>query len=304
MRTRLNIRKLFFSKPDLPFDKEEANRYLPWVIGVMTALTSFILAFGVSIGNMVYDRQEDLSYRAQIHLPYHNGQEQLEAKNLLADLRKDANIAQAEILPAEELNKLLAPWIGTSTDSKLLPLPVALDLRFVAKSVEQGKINAEILRAKYSATYPRMLVDDYAKWLNSFNNITSTAAWMLYGLAALLLAAAITVILLITRASVQLHFSIVRLLHRIGAEDRYISRQFQINATSLALKGATPGALIAAGGFLLVRFGIHHQNIPSMPDLNFTLPIFALFLGIPTFMGVCVAITIQISVQGLLKKLH
>ena len=293
-----------FPRPDLPFDREDANRYLPWIIAVMTALTGFLLAIGIMLGGLVQDNQKDLAYRVQIQLPYNQGREVDAAEKLTTRLKTFSGIASAEIVNEKEAQKLLEPWLGNSEGIAMLPMPAIIEVKMQADAVDKGQISATSLREMLGDAWPGMVVDGYEQWISDFNRLTKSIQLGLYGIAILVLCSAIVVILLITRASVQLHFPIVRLLHRIGAKDDYISKQFQMNATTLTLKGTIPGIIIAA---CLYGFSGHFASqIPviTMPESHFSWPLVVILLAIPACMVACVSAAVQLTVKQMLLRLH
>jgi cell division transport system permease protein len=293
-----------FPRPDLPFDREDANRYLPWIIAVMTALTGFLLAIGIVLGGLVQDNQKDLAYRVQIQLPYNQGREIEAAEKLAARLKTFSGIVAADIVSEKDAQKLLEPWLGSSEGVAVLPMPAIIEVKMRAESVDKGEISAKSLRDMLGDAWPGMVVDGYEQWIADFNRLTKSIQFGLYGIAALVLCSAIVVILLITRASVQLHFPIVRLLHRIGAKDEYISKQFQMNATTLTLKGTVPGIAIAAALYGFSGHFVSKIPILSMPDTGFSWPLVAILLAIPLCMVACVSAAVQLTVRQMLLRLH
>lgn len=293
-----------FPRPDLPFDREDANRYLPWIIAVMTALTGFLLSVGIMLGGLVHDNQKDLAYRVQIQLPYNDGKEVEAAQRLAERLKTFSGIAAADIVGKDDAQKLLEPWLGSSQSIAVLPMPAIIDVKMQPDAVDKGEISVKSLRDLLGDAWPNMVIDGYEQWIADFNHLTKSVQLGLYGIALLVLCSAIVIILLITRASVQLHFPIVRLLHRIGAKDDYISKQFQINATSLTLKGTIPGIILAASLYAFSGKVLAKLPILALPDATFSLPLMFMFVAIPVCMVICVSIAVQLTVRQMLLRLH
>lgn len=295
---------LFIPRPDLPFDREDANRYLPWIIAIMTALTGFLMCIGIVLGGMVQDNQKDLVYRVQIQLPYSDGKETAVAEKLVTRLQSIAGVESAEIVSSKETQNLLKPWLGNSIALTMLPIPTIIDIKLNAQAADKGKISASSLRDTLGDVWPGMVVDGYEQWISDFNRLTKSVQIGLYSIASLVLFSAVIIILLITRASVQLHFPIVRLLHRIGAKDEYISQQFQMNATTLTLKGTLLGVIIAAGLFTAVGRMVTTLPIIALPETTFSMPIIVVLLAIPIGMVGCVSAAVHITVRQMLLKMH
>jgi cell division protein FtsX len=151
--------------------------------------------------------------------------------------------------------------------------------------------------------YPDLIVERFASWVDKFNDTARNMQRVIYAVALFMLLAMVAVIILITRASVQLHFDIVKLLHRMGAKDHYISRQFQWNAIALTLKGAIPGAVLAALMTTACFLFINQLEVGS-PLQNQLGMYVALFVLLPAFLTLCVGISTYSTVRHTLRRLH
>ncbi len=291
-------------KADLPFDQEDANRYLPWIIAVMTALTTFMLALGLSFSGFFMDYHSDFEYRMQIQVPYADGEEQGQAEAILERLSKIEGIERAAPVSSSAMQDILSPWLGGTDVIDLLPVPKVIDVWMEPDAYDAGTVNAATVHDALKTSYPTIVVDDYRAWVKDFNAITNTVKRIAYGLGSIMLLAAVIVVLLITRASVQLHFPIVRLLHRMGAQDHYITKQFQVNAAVLTLKGAFFGVIAAAIFYYILSAVVGGMNIPIMPDTLLSGLHAVLFLLLPLLMSMVVAGATYLNVLGMLRRLH
>ncbi|MGE0719891.1 MAG: cell division protein FtsX, partial [Alphaproteobacteria bacterium] len=98
---------------------------------------------------------------------------------------------------------------------------------------------------------PDISVDDHRLWLDRL------LAWVdavRLGALAVLACAVVGIVLtvaLATRAALAIHRDVIEILHMIGAQDRYIARQFQRQALWMGLRGGLVGAVLAT---LLILF--------------------------------------------------
>lgn len=298
------MRRLPLFTPDLPFAQEDANRYLPWVIAVMSCLTVFLAGAGITLNSIFIEHNREFEYRLQIQVPYDDGKEDVSARAIVARLQNTPGIAGASVTPQERLKKILGPWLGDENFLDLLPVPAVVEVKMDGKAYEKGSVSSAIVRDSLAKDFPGIAVDDYREWVSNLNAITSGLRHAIYIVAFLLLAAAVTVVILITRASVQIHFPIVRLLHRMGAEDRYITRQFQLNASMLTLKGAAAGTVTGALLYALAMLYLHAFELPILPQSIIVTPHLVLFFCLPFLMSIGVAITTFFSVQMMLTRLY
>lgn len=293
-----------FMRSDLPFDQEDAHRYLPWIIGAMTALAAFMMAAGLTLSHLFVSYTSEYEHRLQIQIPFADGEEKVQAKRLLDTLKNTPGVERISIVSDSDMSELLGPWLGSEDVLGLLPVPAALDVWLNPKAQEQGEIGAKQLRQTIADRFPSAVVDDYQQWAADFNSVTTMIKRVAYFMALMIVAAVTTVVLLISRASVQLHFPIVTLLHRMGAQDAYISRQFQINAAWLTFKGAMGGAVAAGLLYALIGGIIEGLDLPLLPDGMLFPSHIVLFALLPVLMSILVATTTWMSVQTMIQRIY
>lgn len=293
-----------FLRSDLPFDQEDAHRYLPWIIGAMTALAAFMMAAGLTLNHMFVSYTSAYEHRLQIQLPFADGAEREQAEKLREVLKHTPGVAQASLVSDTDMAALLGPWLGSADMLELLPIPEVLDVWLVPEAHMKGEVGAEQLRARLADRFPLAIVDDYQQWAADFRAVTGMIKRAAYFMALLIVAVVTIVVLLISRASVQLHFSIVTLLHRMGAQDTYISRQFQINAAWLTLKGAMGGAVAAGLLYALIGGLIEELDLPLLPEGTLFPAHILLFSIFPLLMSGLVAAATRMSVQTVIRRLY
>lgn len=301
VKKRTLLERLPLPRTDLPFSKEDANRFLPWIIGIMTLLTGLALAAGLALNGMMVAQISSFDQRYQVHIPYDNGKEKDTAQQIMQSLPRQQGIVKAELMNEAKVSALLEPWLGSNTPIEMLPVPLIIDVW-----ISEEGVDAEAAQDALSALgtqYPDVIVERFASWVEKFNDTAHSIQQAIYSIALLLLVAMIAIIILITRTSVQLHFDIVKLLHRMGAKDHYISRQFQWNAVLLTLKGALPGSALTALITILCYYFLNRLDL-SGPLHSQTGAFIALFILLPCFLTLCVGFSTYRAVRHTLRRLH
>lgn len=291
-------------RSDLPFDQEDAHRYLPWVIGVMTALAAFMMASGLTLGHLFVSYSAEFEHRLQIQLPHADGEEKSQAARLAETLRTLPGVLRAEPVSERDMADLLSPWLGDAELLSLLPVPAVVDVWLDPAAHTDGNVSAKHIRQSIAERFPGAVVDDYRQWAADFHAMTSMVKQVAWFMALLIVLTAATVVLLISRASVQLHFPIVTLLHRMGAQDSYISRQFQLNAAWLTFKGALIGTLCAGSFYAFIGGVIEQLELPLFPEGMLFTSHALLFVCLPLVMSALVATTTRLSVQTMIERLY
>jgi cell division transport system permease protein len=165
---------------------------------------------------------------------------------VLAVLRSTPGVARAEPLNRSQVADLLAPWLGSSALIDALPVPQLVDVTLAPRAT----IDTASLAGRLADAAPGTTLDDHGRWLGQLLRLATLAsltALVIVGVVAISAVIAVTVIAvtITTRAGLALHHEAIDLLHLIGAEDRYIAREFGREALLLGLRGSLVGIVIA-----------------------------------------------------------
>ena len=169
--------------------------------------------------------------------------------NKISDyLSRQPGVAAARPLSIDDSNALLEPWIGQTDVLKSLPVP-----RMIALELDRSRtVDIEKLRNDLGATFNGAGLDDHRHWQAQIRSVTRSLA--LGGLAILMLVGAATTAIIIsaTRSAMASNREIVEVLHFIGANDRFIAREFEKHFLALGVRAGLVGAGSAMLVFLLL----------------------------------------------------
>jgi cell division transport system permease protein len=192
------------------------------------------------------------------------------AAETLAGVR---GVVEAQALPREKAEALLAPWIGTEALVDDLPTPRLVTLELDPKAPPTAAILDRALRAAgVDAT-----VDDHSRWIADIERAADIARFAALGVFALIAAATAAVIAFATRAGLAARRDVIEVLHFSGAEARFIASLFQNRFAAMgALAGLLGGAAAAIIGALARYLGGGGGVAPVLPlawiDLLAALP--------------------------------
>lgn len=169
--------------------------------------------------------------------------------NTVADfIRRQPGIVAARPLPQSESNALLEPWLGQTDILNSLPVP-----RLIAIELNRGAPpDIERLRADLAKAYPPAALDDHRHWKAQIQAVTRSLA--LGGLAILVLVGTATMMIIIsaTRSAMASNREIVEVLNFVGANDRFISHEFEKHFLALGVRAGVVGAGLAMLVFLVL----------------------------------------------------
>jgi cell division transport system permease protein len=168
-------------------------------------------------------------------------------------LAKQKGITQVKPLTAEDSAKLLEPWLGETTALSALPIP-----RLIAVEIDRSNPpDIALIKDALTQNFEGVTLDDHRRWQAEIKTLTRSAA--LGGLAVLGLVAAATIAVIVsaTRSAMATNREIIEVLHFVGANERFISREFERHFLGLGIRAGLVGALAAALAFLLFPILTH-----------------------------------------------
>ena len=286
-------------KPDVPLSRDEASRFLPWIIALMVYLTALTLAGSFSLHRTVTAGHNAQMQSFSVHLPHiaENGDEV--AKKVLEIVRSTPGVTEAEIISTSHIKEMVEPWFGKSTAVNNLPLPTIIE----AKLLNGADIDYAALKAKIVTIVPDADIDDHKQWIAQFSGFVHLVQWVLFAIAFFIISATAAVVIFACKTSLKIHRNTVALLHRLGAMDGYIASQFQQHAALLALKGAFVGCGFAAGTMLALHLMARHIDSPLFPSFTLLLSHWIILIALPAAMSLLALLSARLSVLGALRRM-
>jgi len=215
----------------------------PWVIAIMVTITVIAAATGLALRNIANAAALDLAGGVSVQIieaqaPIRTAQAQAAQKALMAV----PGVISARMVPQEELDQLLVPWLGSGmSDADMVPVPAMIDVRLTG-AADGGRLAA--LRAALRHAAPGARVDAQSHWLAPVFEAMDSLRWLavsMIGLLALALAAAV---LLSARSALGTHRQTIEIVHNLGGTDAQIARIFQRSMGMDATLGSLVGLVL------------------------------------------------------------
>jgi cell division transport system permease protein len=234
------------------------------VIALMVALGITLLAGAAALRHVDQEWRQALTGRWTVELdpadptrPVPQG----DIDRAVASLRTISGLTDVHAVQPAELKRLLQPWLRDETLVSELPLPALIDVRVNADS------SLPALAQKIASQVPGAKLDDHGAWTRDLMRLAKTGeALGLVMFAAIALVSILTVAAT-ARARLAINRPEIELLHRLGASDGYIARQFQASALQAAAAGALLGSIVAGGG-LAALTTLARAQAPLIPQLR------------------------------------
>ena len=241
-------------------ERSLAGRALVLVIVIMTFLATLAAGAVHLVADASNDWSRSVSRETTIQIRPVPGRvierDVSEAAELAGRVR---GVAEVKVFSREEAARLLEPWLGSGLDLTDLPVPRLIVLRLASGAPP----DFAALKAQLAENVPNAALDDHRAWLARLVRMADTLVALGLAVLALVLIATGLAVGFATRGAMAGTAQIIDVLHLVGAEDRFIAREFQRHFLRLGLRGAAIGCALAVAFFLVA--GLLSGRISGAP---------------------------------------
>ena len=167
------------------------------------------------------------------------------SQDIVRFLTGQIGVREVQLLSLDQSAELVEPWLGQISAVKELPLP-----RLIAVQIDRDNPpDLTTLRAALTSKFPVATLDDHRAWQQQIRRVTGSLA--LGGIAVIVLMgmATIAVVVSAARSAMASNREIIEVLNFVGAEERFIARQFELHFLTLGIRAGIVGAFAAAAVF-------------------------------------------------------
>lgn len=239
---------LIRNQPLVPPDST-AGRALVTVVAILTFLAALAAGSAQLVATASSNWSSTISREATIQIkpdPRRDIEQDIAQADSIA--RSYDAVASTQVYSRQESERLLEPWLGVNADFSELPVPriIVLSLKPVEGNL-QGDLQADLgeLRQQLADSIPSATLDDHRNWIERLSAMAGTVVMVAILIVALVLAAAALAIASTTRGAVAGDRHILEVLHFVGADDRFIAREYQARFFRLGLRGGLIGSIAA-----------------------------------------------------------
>ncbi|HVR90221.1 MAG TPA: cell division protein [Novosphingobium sp.] len=222
---------------------------MPWVIAIMITLTVIAAAAGFALRNIANATAAELAGGITVQIVEADpGVRDRQAEAALDALSRTAGVTNARLVPQEEVDALVEPWLGSGANAEAVPVPALIDARLT------GTISGERIRGlaqNLRAVAPAARVDAQSSWLRPVFGAIASLQWLALALIVLLALATAAAVLLAARTALGSNRDTIEVVHLLGGTDAQIARVFQ---RSIAVDAAGGGAVGLALGLGVILF--------------------------------------------------
>jgi len=297
---------MIFGRSDLPLERDALGRFLPWLIAFMVFLAILAMAGALLLTGLSERWDRGLSATLTVEIPPDISPDgairPLDAATLttvLQTLRSTKGVTAAAIVPPEQVQKLLEPWLGSAAKADDLPLPMLIDVTIDGETF----VDTTALSRRLVTIADGIGVDDHRLWLDRllrmFRAIEALAAFVVLLIAL----ATIGTVIFTTRTGLTVHRDAIEVLHLIGAHDRYVARQFARRALLLGLQGGLMGSALAIPALYGARALVGDVPSDLMPEVQLSIWHWVALSAVPVCVSILAMVTARITVLRTLARM-
>lgn len=275
---------------------------MPWVLAIMIALTTIAAAGALALNNMANAARAELSGGVTVQIVEASpGERDRQAAAALDLLRRAPGVTSATLVPKEQLDQLIEPWLGENgAGDEAIPLPALIDVRLDGKA---GRERIDSLRGQLLGVAPAAQVDAQASWLRPVIGAIRSLQYLALALILLLAAASTAAVWLAARTALGGNRETIEVVHHLGGTDAQIARIFQRSVGRDAVLGGIAG--LAVGTIAIFALAKQFATLDSGMMAGGGLGLFDWFLLvlIPV-VGVALAMfTARFTVTAALRRM-
>ncbi len=275
-----------------------AGRALVSVVAIMCLLAALAIGALSLVADAARDWQLDVAREATIQvLPIDGRPIEPRLSRALDVARATAGVRSARLVDEKESARLLEPWLGKGLDLSALPIPRLV----VVELADPATADLAGLTLRVKAEVPGASVDDRAVWAGRLRTMAGASVLVGIGVVGLMLAAMVLTVVSATRAAMAGNREVIEVLHFVGAEDRFIARQFQWHFLLLGLKGGAIGGAAAIVLFLVADFATRPGRTDGFADQAQAL-FGGISVGLSGHLGVVALIAVVAGLTALTSR--
>lgn len=231
------------------------------VIAIMTFLACLTLGGVTLVRASAQAWQSQIAREATIQIRPADGQNMEKALQQASDIARGfAGVKGTSVIDKDATARLLEPWLGSGLNIDELPVP-----RLVVVTIdESAPPDFETMRAELTRAIPTASFDDHRTWVDRLVSMANTTVLIGTGVLSLVIAATVLTVIFATRGAMSGNSHIIEVLHFIGAESKFVAREFEWHFFRTALKGALCGGGAAMFVFLIFSWwASSHMATPA-----------------------------------------
>lgn len=223
---------------------------MPWVVAIMMFLTILAVAAGLALSQAAATLRGQLDSQLIVQIVEANADiQRQQAQAASARLQQLPGVSKVTIQPRQEVEALIAPWLGEGELGEDIPVPALVDVALARplSARELARVQQDL-----RAIAPSAEIDSSSNYVAPVLALVALLRWTAFALVALLALATAAAVVISARAALNTHRETIDIIHLLGGTDAQITRLFERRIALDALLGGAIGLIAGAALILLV----------------------------------------------------
>ena len=227
---------------------------IPWVIAILIALVVIAAAGGLSLRNLAENARADLSDAVTVQIAEADAQARAAQTQAAADAMGNSSlVTSVRIVPEDELEALLEPWLGAAAASDDVPIPALIDVELNRRASAQEIAQLQsVLDTALAPLDGEARIDAQSDWLRPVYNALAALQYLALALIALVGFATAAAVWLAARTAFSNHRETVEIIHLLGGTDAQVTKIFQRSVLRDAVFGSVIGLVLGLAAVWLL----------------------------------------------------
>lgn len=286
---------------ELPINEGYSKTFLTVIVAVSVFLFAITLSGVLGINTMFENSRKQVvtNFTVQV-LPLPNYEDsKKDLLNIVSFLERYPNIEQVSVLTDTEIRALLEPWLGNNVDVELLPIPKLLDVKISPNK----NFDYKELTIRLSEVSAQASINDHNLWLSRLLKFINSLKMLALTILILVALASITAIIYAAQTSLNVHKEIIKILHIMGATDKYIAINYVKQITQSSIIAGIIGTFIAIPAILVVGNMAKAIEAGIFNSVTFGIEDWLIIFMLPIATAVLVATTAYITIVKTLRNM-
>jgi cell division transport system permease protein len=233
-----------FGKTPIVLPGSVTGRSLTMVVAIMCFLVCLVagVVYMIQQSATAWLRDIDSEVTVQVQPAGDDSAMDKTVSEIVSFLNGQPGVVRVTPMDRRQVNELVKPWLGQVASLQALPMPQLI-------AVELDRDNGpdmNLLRPALSAKFANATLDDHRRWRKQIRALTSTLAIGGLAVITLMTLATAAIIVAAARSAMASNKEIIEVLNFVGAEEKFIVRQFERHFLKLGIRAGIVGASFAA----------------------------------------------------------
>lgn len=287
------------------FATDSNKLFLPWMSMLMSFIAVLILAGGMAGYVAITGWQRVVSGALTVQIPTYTEAGvsradvlQKEIETTLTILRSSNGVLGATVLSDTQMEKLMEPWLGSDAKLSELPLPKLIDVVVDSKNYP----DIAQLKTDLAGQVPSAILDSHRMRLEPLIKLSGGIVKLICFVLILLAMTASFTVVYATKTSLIVHEHVISLMHMMGANDMFVTRQYAFRNFGLTFIGGFFGFLLALPIMAGISFFIRGATLDFVFNPMLTISQWGILLAIPFLLAILAFFTTIKTVLAYLKR--